>query len=112
MSDSVPLAVFIVDGDPEMNHHLRRALEGDRRWEVVGEAVSVQDVVDDVSRLDPDVVVLDRLDNPSREALPRIFQVCPQCMLTVVSTDPVRRPHHRCWRRRRDRRRRPGQLHR
>lgn len=87
-----PIRVFIVDGDPEVRQQLVQALSRDERWDVLGDATQVAEVVESVTDLQPDVVVLDRLDGPSREALPRVLHLCPTCMVTVVSAEPV--PEH------------------
>jgi DNA-binding NarL/FixJ family response regulator len=51
--------VMIVDDHPLFRQGLRQAVEGDLRFEVVGEADNGQKALDLISQLSPDVVVLD-----------------------------------------------------
>lgn len=53
------LRVMIVDDEGPARAKLRRYLEDDRRWEVVGEATNGEEAVRRIESLTPDVVLLD-----------------------------------------------------
>src|SRR5262249_12811093 len=53
------IRVMIVDDHPLFRQGLRQAVEGDSRFEVIGEADNGQIALDMISQLRPDVAVLD-----------------------------------------------------
>src|ERR1700743_1790629 len=59
---------MIVDDHPLFRQGLRQAIDGDSRFEVVGEAADGDTVLDRVSQLNPDVLVLD-LNLPGQNGL-------------------------------------------
>jgi DNA-binding NarL/FixJ family response regulator len=62
------IRVMIVDDHPLFRQGLRQAIDGDSRFEVVGEADNGNTVLDQVSQLHPDVLVLD-VNLPGRNGL-------------------------------------------
>ncbi len=84
------IRVLIADDVPEMRLLVRTNLEFDGRFEVVGEAKNGLEAVDVVSRLNPDVVVLD-LTMPEMDGLAtisKIRQISPHTKIVVLSASP------------------------
>lgn len=79
--------VLIVDDTTEIRALLRLTLETDDRFEVVGEATNGAEAIEAASRLQPDVIVLDRhmpvLDGV--EALPGIRRGCPDAAILLFT---------------------------
>jgi DNA-binding NarL/FixJ family response regulator len=83
----VAYSVFLVDDVPDMRMLLRLVLEADPELSVVGEAGDGPTAVDDVARLQPDVVVLD-LSLPGMdglEVMPLVREASPQTKIVVFS---------------------------
>lgn len=87
---SQPLRVLLVDDDVEVRGLLEVVLEGDERFEVVGQAEDGAVGLALAVALRPDVVVLD-LMMPGVDgfaALPRLRQALPAARIVVVSAFP------------------------
>ena len=82
-----PIRVLLADDQADFRMLLRRWLERDGRFEVVAEAASATEAVDQVRDAAPDVVLVDlRLQGLTDERL--ILQLAaeaPQCMVAVLS---------------------------
>lgn len=78
--------VVLADDVPEFRRIIRLMLEGDGRFEVVGEADSGDQVLTLVSAHDPQVLVLD-LDMPvsGQEILPKLREVAPDVRVVVLT---------------------------
>ncbi len=77
----------MADDLPQIRAVLRRALEKDGRFEIVGEATDGEQAVQMVGSLRPDVTVLD-LAMPSMdgmEAIPKILETAPNTKIVVLS---------------------------
>ncbi len=57
----MPIRILIVDDHAVVRQGLRMFLKGDRELQVIGEAGDGQDAIDQVGRLEPDVVLMDLL---------------------------------------------------
>ncbi len=81
------IRVLICDDVADFRMLLRRLLERDGRFEVVGEADDATDAVDRAGALEPDVVLVDlRLHGLSDERmLLELASVAPHCMVAVLS---------------------------
>lgn len=87
-----PTGVLIVDDDDDIRLLLRIWLEGDPRFEVVGEAVDGHGAIEAARLSQPHVVVLD-LAMPGMsglEALPLIQRVAPECAVVMFSASDQR----------------------
>ena len=85
MSD--PISVVVCDDVPELRHLARTVLEEEGDMRVIGEAGDGREAIDVITRLQPDVVVLD-LSMPELdglEAIPLIHQVAPNAQIVVFS---------------------------
>jgi DNA-binding NarL/FixJ family response regulator len=83
----LPITVFLVDDVPDMRMLLRLVIESDPELEVAGEAGDGAAAVEEIARVQPDVVVLD-LSMPGMdglEAIPRIQEVAPEARILVFS---------------------------
>lgn len=81
------IKVLVADDLPQIRAMLRRALEMDGRFEVVGEATTGIEAVELATSLHPDAVVLD-LSMPGldgMEAIPRIRDGSPNTKIVVLS---------------------------
>jgi len=81
------IRVVVADDLPQIRAVLRRVLDNDDRFEVVGEATTGIEAIDLVSSLRPDAVVLD-LAMPGMngiEAIPTIVQRSPSTKIVVLS---------------------------
>ncbi|MDX6665985.1 MAG: hypothetical protein QOG68_2191 [Solirubrobacteraceae bacterium] len=91
------IRIFLCDDVPELRALLRYGLEEDADLEVVGEAGDARSGIDEVARLQPDVVVLD-LSMPGMdglEAIPRLREAAPASSIVVFSgfaADRMRAP--------------------
>lgn len=86
MTDAVA-SVFLCDDVQELRTLVRMALEEDASLHVVGEAGDGRRGVEEIARLQPEVVVLD-LSMPELdglEAIPLIHQVAPGARIVVFS---------------------------
>ena len=84
---SEPISVVVCDDVPELRRLARAVLEEEGDMEVVGEAGDGREAIDVITRLQPDVVVLD-LSMPELdglEAIPLIHQVAPAAEIVVFS---------------------------
>lgn len=84
---SRPTRVVLADDSEDLREVLRRLLERDGRFEVVGEAASGDRVVPLVESEHPDVVVLD-LSMPvlnGRDAIPLIREASSEVRVVVMS---------------------------
>lgn len=84
----MPWSVLVIDDHPGMRLLLRRLIDGDPRFEWVGEAENGFEGVLLAQSLHPDAVILDitmpLLDG--REALPLIRETSPTSKVVVLST--------------------------
>ncbi|HUR16978.1 MAG TPA: response regulator [Candidatus Limnocylindrales bacterium] len=87
-ADGLRLRVLIVDDTPVIRAVVRRILERDGRFEVVGEACDGLEAVDMTEGLQPDLVLLDlampRMDG--LQALPEIITNAPSVTVVVLSS--------------------------
>lgn len=83
-----PIRTLIVDDDPQVRRVLRRILEGDKRFEVAGEAADGREAVAQVAAQNPDAVILDLAmpDHDGLETIPEILQSSPGCKIVVLSS--------------------------
>lgn len=51
--------ILVVDDSKMMRQSLRNLLEGQDNWQVCEEAVDGQEAIDKLTRLDPDIIVMD-----------------------------------------------------
>ena len=65
---AVPIAVLIADDHPLMRQGIRLSLAGESHISIVGEAANGEEVLNCVTFLQPDIVILD-LDMPGRDGL-------------------------------------------
>ena len=82
-----PIKVLLADDLPQIRAVLRRALEKDGRFEIVGEANNGTDAVEQASSMRPDALVLD-LAMPGMdgmEAIPKILETAPGTKIVVLS---------------------------
>jgi DNA-binding NarL/FixJ family response regulator len=81
------LRILVVDDHPAVRHGLKAILDEHPEWGVIGEAEDGLEALDKVSRLNPDVVVLD-LSMPKMNGLAvcrRIRESAPECEVLVVT---------------------------
>lgn len=81
------ISVVVCDDVPELRRLARAVLEEAGDMEVVGEAGDGREALDVITRLQPDVVVLD-LSMPELdglEAIPLIHQMAPAAQIVVFS---------------------------
>ncbi|MDQ3962864.1 MAG: response regulator transcription factor [Actinomycetota bacterium] len=83
----MPTRILIVDDVPELRQIFRVMLEGDERFEIVGEAADGLDAIAKAGDLKPDVVLLDiampKLDGIA--AIPEIHRASPGVKIMVLS---------------------------
>lgn len=81
------IRVLVADDLPQIRAVLKRALERDGRFEIVGEATDGIEAVDMTTSLRPDALVLD-LSMPGMdgmEAIPKILSSSPSTKIVVLS---------------------------
>ena len=87
MDETEPIRVVVVDDDPDIRALLKMNCDVDDRFELVGEAADGIQVVELITAVQPDVVVLD-LDMPRRdglEAMRVIREIRPAAKVIVFS---------------------------
>ena len=85
------IRLLIAEDSPQIRMMLKMKLEGDGRFEVVGEAVDGAEAVELAGRLHPDLVLLD-LGMPvmdGLEALPLIRAAHPPVKVAILSGFPA-----------------------
>ena len=85
--ETTPTRVLLADDAEDLREVLRRLLERDGRFEVVGEVGSGDRIVPMIEEHEPDVVVLD-LSMPvmsGREAIPLIREASSEVRVVVMS---------------------------
>jgi DNA-binding NarL/FixJ family response regulator len=83
----VTITVVVCDDVPGMRRLARIVLEEDGDVSVIGEAADGREAIQEISRLQPDVVVLD-LSMPELdglEAIPIIHEIAPRARIVVFS---------------------------
>jgi CheY-like chemotaxis protein len=84
--------VGIVDDSPQIRALLRRFLDADQRFELVGEGASGEDAIDLVATVAPDLLILDQ-QMPGLtgvEALPEIRRIAPGTAVVLYSGESDR----------------------
>ena len=81
------IRVLLADDLPQIRSVMRRALERDGRFEIVGEAANGTEAVQMAWKLRPDALVLDVAmpDMDGMQAIPQILQTCPKTKIIVLS---------------------------
>lgn len=81
------ISVFLVDDHTIVRDGLRYLLEAQKDIKIVGEAANGRDAVKAVSKLHPDVVIMDILmaDLNGIEATEQICRVCPATRVVILS---------------------------
>lgn len=82
-----PIRVVIVDDHEEIRLLVRVWLEGDRAFDVVGEAADGRQAIEVVAATQPDAIVLD-VEMPvlsGLDALPSLREAAPSCAVVVFS---------------------------
>jgi DNA-binding NarL/FixJ family response regulator len=82
-----PFRILVADDHPVVRRGVRALLEAQAGWQVCGEAATGTQAVDEVRRLDPDVVVLD-LSMPELNGLDatrRIVRDSPRTQVLVLT---------------------------
>ena len=82
------IRVLIVDDTAMVRMVVRRVLQSDRRFEVIGEAENGREAIDQTESLRPDLVLLDLAmpEMDGLEALPHIRVVAPTASVIVLSS--------------------------
>jgi two-component system, NarL family, response regulator NreC len=81
------LRLLVADDHPIVRHGLRKIVEAQPDWEIVGEASDGQDAVQQTLRLRPDVAIVD-IGMPvvdGIEATRQISQRCPDVQVLILS---------------------------
>jgi DNA-binding NarL/FixJ family response regulator len=81
--------IFLCDDTAEYRALVRTVLNAESDLEVVGEACSGRECIDDAPALHPDVVLLD-LNMPGMhgfEALPLVREAAPEAQVVILTTD-------------------------
>jgi DNA-binding NarL/FixJ family response regulator len=84
-----PVRVVVADDDPLVRTAVRRAVTGDSRLRVEGEATNAHQAIDLIRRLRPDVILLDS-DLPGLDVISitrRIHGVAPDVSVVVFASD-------------------------
>lgn len=85
--ESKQVAILIADDDPEIRLLLRRILEPESLFDIVGEARDGAEAIKLTRTLSPDVIVLDlampRMDG--LRAIPRLRRLAPDSRIIVLS---------------------------
>jgi len=82
-----PITVVVCDDVPDMRMLVRLTLEEDANVQVVGEAGDGRTGIEEIKRLQPDVVVLD-LSMPELdglEVIPVIHEIAPKTQIVIFS---------------------------
>jgi DNA-binding NarL/FixJ family response regulator len=82
-----PIRLLIADDHPIFRYGLRTLLQAEAVFEVVGEAITGQDAIDQVAILQPDVVLMD-LNMPGLngiEATRHILIIAPQTRILILT---------------------------
>lgn len=82
-----PLRILVADDHPVVRRGVKALLEGRTDWQVCGEAGTGREAVEQVRRLDPDIVVLD-LSMPELNGLDatrRIVRDAPRTQVLVLT---------------------------
>jgi DNA-binding NarL/FixJ family response regulator len=82
------IRILIVDDTAMVRVVVRRVLESDGRFEVVGESTNGHEAIDHSQSLQPDLVLLDLAmpEMDGLEALPHIHRVSPDANVIVLSS--------------------------
>ena len=81
------IKILLVDDHTVLREGMRRLLENDKDFEVVGEASDGEEAVEIVSRLKPDVVLMDIVMPKINgiEATKRIKQISPETSVLILT---------------------------
>jgi len=94
-----PIRVLVVDDTEDIRLLLRFALDHDARFEVVGEAGTGEDAVEQCRQSCPDVVLLDCMlpGMSGLDALPLIREACPHTKVVMTSASDEYREPAEAW---------------
>ena len=87
LSGDSPIRILVADDSPFMRVALTRMIESHARLRVVGEVADGRQALDEIARVDPDVITLD-IDMPHAnglDVLRRIMQTRPKPVIVVSS---------------------------
>jgi two-component system, NarL family, response regulator NreC len=81
------IEIVVADDHPVVRSGLRRVLEGQDDFDVVGEACDVQEAVRKVSAYKPDLLLLDLMmpGGPSVDSIPEIHSKCDATRILVLT---------------------------
>jgi len=81
------MRIFLADNQSRVRYGLRVLLEQQEGWKVVGEAWEAHDLLDQVKRVCPDMVLLDwgLPDIGEMDLIPALREICPELYVIVFS---------------------------
>lgn len=82
-----PVRILIADDHEVVRRGLRNLLETQPNWEVVGEAITGRQAVEEAKRLSPDLIIMD-ISMPEMnglEATRQIYKIAPDTQVLILS---------------------------